>query len=237
MGILLSDILPKEGITMKTPVTQQRLRDHFTYSWWKYVLLVIISFMLWSIAYAMTTPRAPEEKKIIVGLYGSGTDANLDDYMLEVQRIHLPEMEEMSPMDILPDATYGDMILTTRMIANECDIYILPTTQFQNWAGQGACQPLDEVLPELISDLEEAGISLSRGRRLNTDTQEKHIYGIPCRDLPGAMNLLWCDPTDLYICVYHNTGNDENVLKFMDIFIRDLMNEPPSTPTDLAPAQ
>lgn len=222
---------------MKTPVTTQRLKDHFTYSWWKYALLLLLSFFGWNLIYSMTQPRVPEEKKVIVGLYGTGTDYHLDDYMLEVQRIHLPDMEEVAPMDILPDSTYGDMILTTRMIAGECDIYILPTTQFQNWAAQGACQPLEEVLPELIADLEEAGVSLSRGRRQNTDTGEKHVYGIPLRDLPGAMNLLWTDTTDLYLCVYHTTGNDDNVLKFTEIFVRDMLNEPPTTPTDLQGAQ
>lgn len=218
---------------MKTPVTRQKLQNHLSYSWWKYILLAVISFMFWSITYAMTNPRAPEEKKIVIGLYGSGTDVHLNDYLLEVQRIHLPEMEEVSAMDILPDATYGDMILTTRMVAKECDIYILPSTQFQNWASQGAFMALDEVQPELLGALEEAGISLSRGRRTNTATGEKHVYGIPCRELAGAMNLLWTDPADLYICVFHDTGNDGNVLRFLEIFVHDLMNEPPATPTDL----
>lgn len=222
---------------MKTPVTEKRLKDHIAYSWWKYALLILLSVFGWNLIFSMTQPRVPEDKKIIVGLYGSGTNYNLDDYMLEVQRIHLPEMEKVEPMDILPDTTYGDMILTTRMAANECDIYILPTTQFQSWASQGAFQPLEEVLPELVADLEEAGISLSRGRRQNADTAEKHVYGIPLRDLPGAQDLLWTDVTDLYLCVYYSTGNDDTVLEFTDIFVRDMLNEPPTTPTDLQSAQ
>lgn len=222
---------------MKTPVTKKILKDHFSYSWWKYGLLVILAVFGWNLVYSMTRYTPPEEKKVIVGLYGVGTGYNLDDYMLEVQRIHLPEMEQVTPMDIVPDDTYGEMLLATRMIAGECDIYILPTTHFQSWAAQGACQPLDEVLPDLVADLEAEGVSLSRGRRQNEDSGEKHVYGIPCRELPGAQNLLWQDPTDLYVCVYHTTGNDENVLKFMDIFIRDMLCEPPTTPTDLAPAQ
>jgi len=210
---------------MKTPLTKKRLTDHFTYAWWKYALVLLLAFTGWNLIYSMTQPRVPEEKKIIVGMYGMGTSYYLDDYMLEVQREHLPEMEDVSPMDIMPDETYGDMVLTTRIIANECDIYILPTTQFQNWAGQGGCQPLDEVLPELVADLEEAGISLSRGRRQNSETGEKHLYGVPLRDLPSAQKLLFTDVTDLYLCVFHKTGNDENVLKFADILVRDMMDE------------
>ena len=223
---------------MKTPVTSQRLRDHFTYSWWKYSLLVILAFMGWSILYAVTAYQPPEEKKVILGVYSTGSETNAAAYMQEVQRVHMPDMEAVEPMYILPDQQYGDMILLTRVAAGDCDLYVLPGTQFQNWAGQGACQPLDEVAPELINELEIAGVSLSRGRRLNSKTDEKHIYGIPCRDLPGAAHLLgMSDVSDMYICVFHKTGNDENVLKFLSIFVHDLMNEPPTTPTDLAPAQ
>lgn len=221
---------------METPVTKKRLQDHLAYSWWKYALLVIIAAMGWNIFYSMTAYRSPEEKKVIVGVYSAGSESNLSAYMQQVQQVHLTDMEQVEPMYILPDETYGDMILTTRIVANECDIYILPGTQFQNWAAQGAFMPLDELLPGLESDLTEAGISLSRGRRTNNETGEKHLYGIPCKDLPAAMNMLWTDPGDLYISVFHTTGNDENVLRFMDIFVHDLMNEPPATPTDLAPA-
>ena len=222
---------------MKTPLTKDRLQNHLTYSWWKYALLIIIAAMGWNIIYDTTEYQPPEEKKVIVGLYGYGTQFNLDDYMLEVQRIHMPDMEDLSPMDIMADDTYGEMTLMTRMVAEECDIYILPLDKFQSWASQGACQALDVVLPELIADLEEAGISLSRARRVNTETGEKHVYGIPCRDLPGAQSLLWTDPADLYVCVYHKTNNDENVLKFLDIFVHDMLTEPPATPTDLQPQQ
>lgn len=222
---------------MKTPVTRDRLRDHFSYSWWKYGLLAVLAFMFWSILYSMTAYRPPEEKKVILGVYSSGSHVNATAYMQEVQRIHMPEMEAVEPMYILPDQQYGDMILMTRIAANDCDIYVLPTQQFQSWASQGACQPLDVVAPDLVAELEAAGISLSRGRRQNGETGEKHLYGIPCKELPGADHLLGMSTTDMYICVFHNTGNDANVLRFLHIFVHDLLDMPPVTPTDLTPAQ
>jgi len=218
---------------MKTPVTKKRIQDHFAYCWWKYALVLLLSFMGWSIFYSVTAYRPPEEKKVIVGVYSNGSDTNLNAYMQQVRQLHMPEMEDMSGMYILPDQTYGDMLLTTRIVANECDLYILPGTQFQSWASQGAFMPLEEVLPSLVADLEAAEVSLSRGRRLNTETNEKHLYGIPCKDLPGAMNLLLSDTSDMYISIFHSTGNDENVLHFTDLFVRDLLSE---TPTSIAPA-
>lgn len=213
---------------MKTPITKKRLQDHFAYSWWKYGLLCVIAFMAWSIVYATTEYRPPEEKKVVMGVYSASSDVNANIYMQEVQRLYMPDMELLEAQYILPDQQYGSMILLTRVAGQECDIYVLPTQQFQSWAGQGACQPLELLLPELIQDLTDAGVSLSRGFRQADNTGEKHQFGIPCRDLPGAPLLLGmteAEAADMYICVFHNTGNDENVLKFTDILVRDMMNE------------
>lgn len=222
---------------MKTPVRQKQLKDHFTYAWWKYGLLVLLAVFGWSIIYTMTTAPVAEEKKVVVGVYSPGSEKNLAQYMQDVNLIHMPDMEQMTPMYILPDAAHGSMILLTRMAARDCDIYVLPGEEFQSWAAQGAFAELDLELPGLIADLEAAEISLSRGRRQNEATGEKHIYGIPCRDLPGALDVLYTDTSNMYICVFKQNENPDNVLKFMDIFVRDLLNPPPATPTDLAPAQ
>lgn len=221
---------------MKTPITRKKLQDHMNYAWWKYGLLVVLAWMGWSILYSVTAYRPPQEKQVILGVFCPASDVNASAYMAEVQRIHMPDMEQMEAMYILPDQQYGDMILMTRVAANDCDIYILPTAQFQSWANEGACQPLEVVAPGMVAELEAAGIGLSRGYRTSENTGERHLYGVPCRELPGIDNILNFNADDMYICVFHNTGNDANVLKFLGIFVHDLLNEPPVTPTDLTPA-
>ncbi len=211
---------------MKTPVTKKAIQDHLTYSWWKYALVVLISVMGWNIVYSVTAYRPPEEKKVILGIYSYGTEDHIKAYMEAVRTDMMPDMEEMIPMYIMPDQTYGDMILTTRIAARECDIYVLPRAQFQGYAAQGAFMPLDEVLPELVAELEAAGISISRGWRTNDETGEKHLYAIPCGGLPGIMPMLRCDTSDMYAGIFFDTGNDSNVIKFFDKFIRDMMVEP-----------
>ena len=219
---------------MRTPVNRKKLQDHLSYSWWKYVLLIVLAWIGWSIVFSVTSYRPPEEKKVILGVYSPASSANAEAYMTEVQRIHMPDMERVEAMYILPDQQYGDMILLTRVATRDCDIYVLPTAQFQSWASQGACQPLEVVAPYVVAELEGAGVGLSRGYRARENTSDRHLYGIPCRDLPGADHLLGMNADDMYICVFHDTGNDENVLKFLSIFVHDLLNEPPTTPTDLA---
>lgn len=211
---------------MKTPITKTKLQNHFTYSLWKYALLAIVAVFGWNIIYSMTAYQPPEEKKVILGVFSFGDDTNIKAYMEQVRQELMPDMEAVSPMYIMPDEAYGDMILTTRIAARECDMYVLPRAQFQSYAAQGAYMALDEVLPDLIADLEAAGISLSRGSRTNEETGEKHQYAIPCADLPGMLPMLQCDTKDMYIGIFFATGNDDNVIKFFDQFIRDMMVEP-----------
>lgn len=211
---------------MKTPITKEKIQNHITYSLWKYALLAVVAIFGWNIIYSMTAYRAPEEKKVVLGVYSYGSDTNINAYMEQIRVDLMPDMEEMFAQYIMPDATYGDMILSTRIAARECDIYVLPRSQFQGYAGQGAYMPLDTVLPDLIADLEAAGVSLSRGYRTNEETGEKHQYAIPCADLPGIAPMLQSDTSDMYIGVFFETENDENVLKFFEQFIRDMMIKP-----------
>lgn len=211
---------------MKTPITKEKFQNHITYSSWKYILLVVAAIFGWNIIYSMTQYQPPEEKKVILGIYSYGEDVNITPYMQRVQADLLPEMEDVSAQYIVPDEAYGAMILSARIAARECDIYVLPRTEFQNYAAQGGFMPLDEVLPELIADLEAAGVSLSRGYRANDGTGEKHQYGIPCADLPSMLTTLQCDTKDMYAAIFFDTGNDENVITFFNQFIRDMMLEP-----------
>ena len=211
---------------MKTPLTKEKLQNHFTYSLWKYALLAVIAIFGWNLIYSMTAYQAPEEKKVVMGVYSFGSEDNINAYMEKVRVELMPDMEEMYASYIAADATYGDMILSTRIAARDCDIYVLPRAQFQSYSAQGAFMALEEVLPDLIADLEAAGVSLNRGHRTLEETGEKHQYGIPCANLPGILPMLSTDTSDMYLSIFTVTGNDENVIKFFDQFVRDMLIEP-----------
>lgn len=217
---------------MNTPITRQRIQHHIAYSWWKYALLVVFAVMGWSLLFAVTRYQPPEDKKIVMGVYGSGNQVAIDQYMGEMGAIYLPEMELMNSMVMADDPAYGAAVLTTRIAARDCDVYIFPKDVFQNYAELGAFLPLEDKLPDLVQTLTNAGIPLSRGWRASED-EGKHLYGIPCTDLPGLDAFIYPNADDYYACVFFMTENDENVLRFFDIFIRDMMNEPVVTPTDL----
>lgn len=216
---------------MKTPLNKEKLQNHLTYSLWKYALLALVAVFGWNLIYSVTKPQAPEEKKIIFGLYANADVTGMNAYMENVRQTLMPDMEEMLANQIIPDEMYGDMILATRIAARDCDLYLLPRMQFQSYAAQGAFMPLETVLPDLIADLEAAGVSLSRGYRACDELDgEKHQYGIPCAGLPGFSSLLQLDGSDLYLCIFFETGNNDNVVKFFDQLVRDMMAAP-ATPS------
>lgn len=238
---------------MQKTFTKERLQNHLTYGWWKYVLLIAAALMGWSIFYSVTAYRPPEEKKVVVGVYAAASEKNMHAYMEQMHAQTLPDMEEVSAMYILPDAQYGETILATRMAARECDLYILPKKLFQGWAAEGAFLPLDSVAPELVARLTEGGLSLSRGWRTQeideyttdpetgkqvvTQRSVKELYGIPLADFPEASALLGCDASDMYLSVFCVSGNDENALLMLEILVDAMLNGPAAPAPTAAPAE
>lgn len=55
---------------MKLPITKRRVRNHLTYAWWQYVLLVCLAVFGWNLIYTTTRYRSPEHLK--VEWYGEG---------------------------------------------------------------------------------------------------------------------------------------------------------------------
>lgn len=212
---------------MKTPINGERLRNHLTYSWWKYILLVILAFACWDIIYNFTRPQVPEDKKIVLNLYVYGDSDALGAYMAQINETLMPEMEEMSvSYNVLVDSS-ADLVLTAHVTVREGDIYLLSRDYFQRYASTGIFLPL-EADEELMATLEASGISLSQGWRTLTGSGERHLFGVPCVNLPGITAYLY-DPTDCYLCVLADNGNEENVARFFRILMADLLEKPQPT--------
>ena len=208
---------------MKTPVSAESLRQHFTYNWWKYLLLAVIGFFAVDLLYTVTAPRTPAEKKVEFYIYGYSNQEQLDEYMAGVNRDYMPDMEYMGSHLITNDGTYGPMMLMTYMAAGEGDVYLLPRDQFLSLAAQGALLPLEDNR-ELMDWFNERGLSLQNGWRKNTETGETHLCGIPQDKIPGLIQYAYAQ--DGYVCVVVTGGNIENTMKFLNYMVRDLAEAP-----------
>lgn len=207
---------------MKTPINSRTLKQHFAYSWWKYLLVALLAFGLVDLLYSVTAYRSPANKKIEFFVYGLMNQEKLTAYMDEVRASEMEDMEIMTPLQLLDDSYYGPMQLMTYMAAGEGDVYLLPRDQFVSGASGGAYLPLEEDR-ELIALFDREGINLQNGWRKNAETGENHLYGIPQNKLPGLSQ--YAAATNGYLCILVNSGNEENARKFVRILCRDMLKE------------
>ena len=204
---------------MKTPLTSARLRQYLHYSWWKYVLLAVSVLFMWNIIFSVTAYRAPAHLKVNLYAYCYGDQDPLDAYLTTIRTTEMSDMEEMRSVFMTPDETYGPMQLMTYVAAAEGDLYILDKDNYQNYASQGLFIPLESIVEEL--GLEEQGTSLERSWRKETDSGERHLFGIPMVYFPGFSAFTPINLNTYYIGIAANSGNEENSVKLLKILYRD----------------
>ena len=207
---------------MKTPINSRTLKQHLTYSWWKYLLVAVLAFGLVDLLYSVTAYRSPADKRVEFYVYGQMDQEKLTAYMENIRKTEMGDMEVMTPLQLLDDGYYGSMQLMTYMAVGEGDVYLLPRDEFVTGASGGSFLPLEED-KELMALFDAAGISLQNGWRKNTETGENHLCGIPQNKLPGLSR--YAKATDGYLCAIVNGGNDANALKFLRILCRDMLKE------------
>ena len=216
---------------MKTPINAETLRHHFTYSWWKYVLVLVAGIFLVNLIFTVTAPRIPEDKRVDFYVYGLSDSESLNAYMEKIRSEEMPDMEIMTSLTMFPNDAYGPMQLMTYMSAQEGDVFLLTRDEFLSYASSGAFLPLEDD-EELMGIFNEAGIDLRRGWRTLADSDETHLYGIPADMLPGLNALCYADNGFLTVTVYN--GNQENVMKFLRILCRDMLVAPETENEDPA---
>jgi hypothetical protein len=222
---------------MKTPLSRKSLKQHLTYYWWAYLLIAALAVGLVDLVYSVTAYRPPRDKTVGFFVYGLTKDEDIQTYLDHVHETEMSDQEVLSFQTLGIDDTYGPMQLMTYLAAGEGDVYLLPREQFLNNASSGSLLPLEDKT-EIISMFDEAGISLQKGWRRETDSGETHLYGIPQEKLPGLTQFAWAQ--DGYLCVIVSSGNMDNALKFLRILCRDTLTapeEPEQAAIPAAPAE
>ena len=205
---------------MKTPITPARLREHLSYSWWKYLLAAAGCCLLWNLVFAVTAPQVPEDRKLDVYFYAYGNAEAAQAWFDGVREKEFPD-QKISVEFILPDDAYGSMALTARVFAGEGDLMILPRSVFQTYSGEGLFIPLEEM-PDIPAACEAAGVNLERGWRMNTDEGVRHLYGIPLAGLDTLRSWIAAD-SDCYLSIRVRNGNDENAAALLRTILREML--------------
>lgn len=206
---------------MKTPLTKDRLRTHFAYHFWKYLLAIAASIFGWNLLYTTTAYRSPENLRIDLYIQNSAvSEESAAAFIAPIWESAVPDMETVSTV-MLTSAQdyYSNMQLSVYIMAGEGDIYMLSSSDFKSYASQGVFMDLQPMIDD--GRLNVDGIDLAAGFVALVNDEgvpvgEKALYGIPAASLSGLQTGLGLDPRDMVLGVTTYNGNEENVIKFLN---------------------
>ena len=168
---------------------KRRVRLHLQYSWWKYLLALVISVMSISMIFDMTEYRPPEDKKTdLYILTGSCDTEGLHSYLFPRLQERFPEQEELTviTINLVNEDMYSRMQYSTYVAARQGDVMLMPMAEVQNLLKQDeAGEIFDDLTPYIQEGLIDcSGMDLTLGEMKGPDG-EKRIYGIPSASLKG----------------------------------------------------
>lgn len=212
---------------IKTPLTKQRLRTHFTYNFWKYLAAAVFCVFGWNLLYTTTAYRSPENLRIDIYLQtNNATQEKADAFMQDIWQKAVPEMETVSTILLNVSSTddyYSNMQLSVYIMAGEGDLYALSTEDFKKYASQEVFIDLMPYIEDGTLNVDDIDLSSGYVTLLDEDgnpTGSTSLYGIPLYSLNGYRTGMNLNNSDMVIAVTNYNQNEENVLAFLNAFIQ-----------------
>lgn len=203
--------------------------DYLTYSWWKYLLLVIVCVMGVDLLFTMTAYRVPEDKKIEIYVLNGYVDAqSMHDELWPALLEAYPEQEEMivQNINIASGDMYAYMQFTTYVAAQQGDVCLMPVSEVHKLAAEGAEFAFMELTPFIEGGVIDPGdIDLTAGRLRSSEGVEG-LYAIPADSLYG-LYALSNDPKDAMLCIFGYNGNEEASAAVLSMMIERYRTEKP----------
>ena len=210
-------------------VTKKWIRHHWSYNWWKYLLLAALCVGLVDVAFAMTAYRPPEEKKIEV--YILNGYCNTAAMRQELEPLFFEAFEDQEELTILNiDLVSGDMYapmqFSTYVAAEQGDVCLMTASEVQKLAADGADYALMNLAPYIESGVIDTGdIDLTAGT-MASSTGEMGIYAIPADSLDG-LTAYGNDPAGSMLCVLDYNGNEETAAGMVNLLIERYRTDMP----------
>ncbi len=213
-------------MSIHMPITKDKIKNHFQYGWWKYVLLAVLSIFVWNLLFSSTHYRSPENLKIEFyadgypeASYGEKLNALMDTIHQEV----MPDMEEVTSLILDNTETYGIMQLTVWASAAQGDVYLLLNDRFGSLAMGDALMDLQPYIDE--GRLTVDGIDLSKGYVRDEDTGSTTLVGIPADSLMG-LDAYGLAREGTTLSILASCGNEDNAVLFMEYLLTHMKAEP-----------
>ena len=210
-------------------ITRKWLKNHWHYSWWKYMVLAMICIMGTNLLFTMTAYRVPEEKKIELYITNGYVDSlTLQEELASLFFERLPEQEELTVMNInlLQDDMYAQMQFTTYLAAQQGDVLLLPRSEVYKLSEGGAENAFMELTPYIDSGLIDLDYVDGQALTLKDSQGIEGIYAIPADTLYGLFEL-GNSPADSYLCLTCFGGNEESAAGVIGMLFELYQTEKP----------
>lgn len=214
---------------IKTPINKETIKNHMTYSSWKYFVMAACVIFGWSLIYTTTAYRSPQNKRVDVYIQSNtASSESIQAFLDPIWKKTVPEMETVNgvAMSTIDDYTTS-MQLMTYMAAGEGDIYFLTEQYFKSFAGQGSFLALEDLVADGTIQVDD--VELSKGYVAYVEEYDendrpiktsRHLYGIPLDSFYGFMGGMQLDNRGLYAVIIINNQNDENVIPFFNALLQ-----------------
>lgn len=205
-------------------MTKQKIKNHFLYHSWMYVLVVILSIISWDLIYTATAYRPPEDKKLELYIVDNPLASQEDwqNYLSGLKETEFPDMELMDVVKLISGGDqdyYLDIQLNTFVMAQQGDVYIIGRERFKSFGSMGAFLPLDAYVESGAVQVD--GLNLERGILSYEDENKetvKALLGIPLLHFPALTNY-GIDINNSYLTILYNNGNDDNAIKLLNAIL------------------
>lgn len=209
-------------MSLRIPITKKRIKTHFTYAWWQYVLLAVLAIFGWNLLFTTTHYRSPEHLKVewYCDSHSSYAEAHdVYEWMTQLNQELLPDMEEVTFTEVGLDQTYGEMQLLVWASAGQGDLYMLAKPRFDSLAAGGAMADLQPYIDSGALHVE--GIDMQNGYVTDSETGKMYLVGVPADALTG-LHAYGIATEGEVLGLLTSGGNIDNTLKLLN-FLLDTM--------------
>ncbi len=205
-------------------LSKAKIKNHFLYQSWLYVLVAVLSVFIWDLIYTATEYRSPEDKRIEIYVVDSPmlNEEAMQSYLLNVQSMEFPDMEVLEVVRLISGGEQDymtDIQLNTYIMAGQGDVYIIGKERFKNYATLGTFLPLDEYVEKQALQLDNRNVE--RGIVAYPGENDKQVVGLVGIPLKGSTMLqqFGVDVDNSFIAVLYRNGNDENSVRMLNYLI------------------
>lgn len=215
---------------MDIRITKAKVKNHWHYSRWKYLLLVVVSIMGVDMLFASTRYVPPANKKIDMYLCNGYADAAaVEEALLPAFLEAAPDQEALSVLniDLLDGDAYTSMQFNTYIGAQEGDVLLLPKSVVETMVDEEGADYTFVCLDTYLEsgELDAHGVDLSAGMMRGMDGN-MGVYAIPADTLYGLTQFS-CDPAQSVLCLTSFTQNPENGVKIINLLFDLYQTEKP----------